>query len=72
MATKQKRDLTQAQLDYRLQKAGWTKCIGWGYWAGPSGIHVSEWNYRRRRDALRDMMRRDRQHAAKKAAEGRA
>lgn len=67
--TRRKRDLTEAQMEYRLQKAGWKRLIGFGYWEGPSGIHVSTWNYTRRRDALRDMARIDREHAVRKASD---
>lgn len=68
MATATKRDLSQAQLEYRLRKAGWVPQGVLGYWQGPSGIQVSLWNYSRRRDALRDMQRIDCRHAAKEAA----
>ena len=65
--TTRKRDLTEAQLAAKLRKLGWTPQGFWGYWQGPSGIAVSAANYARRRDALRDMRRIDRQHAAKRA-----
>lgn len=71
-ATRRKRDLTQAQFEYRLQKAGWTREGFMGYWKAPSGIAVSAWNYGRRRDALREMARIDREHAARKQRAQRA
>ena len=61
-----KRDLSQAQLEYRLRKAGWIQQIGLGYWEGPrSKIHISIWNYHRRRDAYREMQKLDAKYATK-------
>ena len=68
MDSKRKRDLSQTQMENRLRKLGWLPQGFMGYWKGPSGIAVSTWNYDRRRDAIRDMQRIDRQNAQRKAA----
>lgn len=64
------RDLTDAAFTREMAKHGWTKPeFGFlGYWQHRSGLHMSTWNYRTNRAALKHMTSAGNAHEAKHLA----